>query len=116
MDAVCKECDNYITIKFKAGKEIPVCGGNVPNFSECPIHRDLMGTVCKDMTLNMLSEKTGMSPYRVRILICRAEFAHVKRKIVDKRVWFTGLTKSDIRRLKELAKWKGRGGEEEEDV
>lgn len=98
MDDICRKCTNYVSITFM-GKFVEMCGGNVDNPSKCSLREDLYANHPMLCTKAYLRKLVGMNDEKLMRLLCRAEFAHIKRVKKDKMLYLS-VTPKDIDDLK----------------
>lgn len=98
MDEICKTCQNYVSVTC-LGKTVELCGGNVDDSSKCAMRQDLYKNHPMLCTKAYLRKLLGMNDEKMMRLLCRSEFAHIKRVKKDKMLYIA-VTPKDIDDLK----------------
>jgi hypothetical protein len=100
MDEICKLCANYIKLTF-LNKTIECCAGNVNFPKACSLREDLYKMHTYLCCKKDLCKCTGIKEEKLLRLLCRAEFAHIKKFKKDKKIYFS-VTQKDIDELKKF--------------
>lgn len=99
MDEICTKCENYINITF-LGRTVECCGANM-DVKNCPMKEELYNNSVYLCPKTELCKLTGLKIDKLLRILCRAEFAHVKRFKKDKAVYFS-VTPKDVDELKKF--------------